>query len=225
MKITYNTFSEKGPRSENQDHIRTMTDAENGRYSFVLCDGMGGHAMGGTAAKIVAASICRDIMRKRDGYEENIRFMISRAAWTLDTMSDVYGGIQMGTTMVMAHIDGNQLTVAHCGDSRCYVYGCEGKAKYVTTDHNAGNCIGAPLARGFFTGHPDMATPDVFTSKVEPGDRVFLCSDGLWSSIRPDILRDRMLDDKDPEEIMDTYKFLCEKYAEDNYSAILITIE
>lgn len=225
MKITYNTFSEKGPRSENQDHIRTMTDAENGRYSFVLCDGMGGHAMGGTAAKIVAASICRDIMRKRDVDERNIRFMISRAAWTLDTMSDVYGGIQMGTTMVMAHIDGNQLTVAHCGDSRCYVYGCEGKAKYVTTDHNAGNCIGAPLARGFFTGHPDMATPDVFTSKVEPGDRVFLCSDGLWSSIRPDILRDRMLDDKDPEEIMDTYKFLCEKYAEDNYSAILITIE
>lgn len=57
MKITYNTFSEKGPRSEKQDHIRAMTDAENGRYSFVLCDGMGGHAMGGTAAKIVAASI------------------------------------------------------------------------------------------------------------------------------------------------------------------------
>ena len=60
---------------------------------------------------------------------------------------------------------------------------------------------------------------------IESGDRVFLCSDGLWSSIRPDILRDRMIDDKDPEDIMDTYRFLCEKHAEDNYSAILITIE
>ena len=225
MKITYNTFSEKGPRNENQDHIRTMTDAENGRYSFVLCDGMGGHAMGGTAAKIVAASICRDIMRKRDVDEGNIRSMISRAAWTLDTMSDVYGGIQMGTTMVMAHINGNRLTIAHCGDSRCYVFDHCGKAKYVTTDHNAGECIGAPLTRGFFTGQPDMAVPDLFTMTIESGDRVFLCSDGLWSSIRPDILRDRMLDDKEPEDIMDTYKFLCEKYAEGNYSAILITIE
>ena len=225
MKINCITFSEKGPRSENQDHIRTITDAENGRYSFVLCDGMGGHAMGGTAAKIVAASICRDIMRMPHVDENDIRAIVSRAAWTLDTMSDVYGRVKMGSTMVAAHIEGSRMTVMHCGDSRCYVYGRDGKAKYVTTDHNAGDCIGAPLTRGFFTGHPDMAAPEVFTVKVEPGDRVLLCSDGMWSSIRPDILRDRMLDDKDPEDIMDTYKFLCEKYAEDNYSAILITIE
>ena len=68
------------------------------------------------------------------------------AAKIVDTMSDVYGGIQMGTTMVMAHIDGNRLTVAHCGDSRCYVFDQCGKAKYVTTDHNAGESIGTPSA-------------------------------------------------------------------------------
>lgn len=36
---------------------------------------------------------------------------------------------------------------------------------------------------------------------------------------------DRMMDDKPLEEIMDTFKFMCEKFSQDNYNAILIDIE
>ena len=46
MKIEYTTFSEAGTRSYNEDHIRIVEMPEQDRTLFVLCDGMGGHAMG-----------------------------------------------------------------------------------------------------------------------------------------------------------------------------------
>jgi protein phosphatase len=225
MKITYSIFSEKGPRHENQDFIQTITDKDNGRYIFVLCDGMGGHAHGGLAARIVATSIARDIKQNPLVDEADIQAIITRASWTLDTMADVYGGAQMGTTMVMAYIDGDDITVMHCGDSRCYVYDHNYNVKYVTIDHNAGDYIGAPITRCFFAGLPEKATPDVKTFKISPGDRIFICSDGVYPCMAPDILRDRMMDAKPIEEIMDTFKFMCEKFSKDNYSGIMIKID
>ena len=225
MKITYSTFSEKGVRNENQDFIQTVIDEDKGRYAFILCDGMGGHAHGGLAARIVSTSIARYIQKNNIADKEGINDMISRAAWTLDTMSEVYGGAGMGTTMVRAYIDGDTITVMHCGDSRCYVYDKDKNAKYVTADHNAGDYMGAPITRCFFAGHPEKAEPDMKTFRIAPGDRVLICSDGVYPCMAPDILRDRMMDDKSMDNIMDTFKFMCEKFSEDNYSAIFIKID
>ena len=225
MKITYSTFSEKGVRNENQDFIQTVIDEDKGRYAFILCDGMGGHAHGGLAARIVSTSIARYIQKNNIADKEGINDMISRAAWTLDTMSEVYGGAGMGTTMVMAYIDGDTITVMHCGDSRCYVYDKDKNVKYVTVDHNAGDYMGAPITRCFFAGHPEKAEPDMKTFRIAPGDRVLICSDGVYPCMAPDILRDRMMDDKSMDNIMDTFKFMCEKFSKDNYSAILIKID
>ena len=225
MKITYNTFSEKGTRRENQDFIQTVADEDNDRYAFILCDGMGGHAHGHLAARIVATSIARDIKHNLPKDENDVHDMISRASWTLDTMTDVYGGAEMGTTMVMAYIEGDDMTIMHCGDSRCYVCDADKNIKYVTADHNSGGCMGAPITRCFFSGHPEKSLPDVKTIKVASGDRILLCSDGVYPCMAPDILRDRMMDDKSIEDIMDTFKFMCEKFSDDNYSAILVKID
>lgn len=225
MKIEYSTFCETGRRRENQDYIQAFVDQEKDRAAFILCDGMGGHAHGGLAARIVAASLARDVQQNPPADEDAINVMISRASWALDTMAEVYGGAKMGTTMVMAYIDGDDITVIHCGDSRCYAYDSEGNAKHVTADHNSGDYVGSPITRCFFTGHPDKAEPDVKTFKISPGDRVLLCSDGVYPCMAPDILRDRMMDDKPLEAIMDTFKFMCEKFSEDNYSAILVKID
>lgn len=225
MNIEYSTFSETGRRRENQDYIQIFVDKEKNRAAFILCDGMGGHAHGSLAARIVATSIARDIKQNPRTDEDSINAMISRASWTLDTMADVYGGAKMGTTLVMAYINGNEITVIHCGDSRCYVYGRDKNVKYVTEDHNSGDYMGAPITRCFFAGYPEKAEPDVKTFKVSPGDRILLCSDGVYPCMAPDILRDRMMDDKPIEDIMDTFKFMCEKFSDDNYSAILINID
>lgn len=225
MNIEYSTFSETGRRRENQDYIQIFVDKEKKRAAFILCDGMGGHAHGGLAAKIVATSIARDIKQNLSADRTGIHAMISRASWTLDTMADVYGGAEMGTTMVMAYIEGDDMTIMHCGDSRCYVCDADKNIKYVTADHNAGDYVGAPITRCFFSGKPEKAEPDVKTFKVAAGDRIFLCSDGVYPCMAPDILRDRMMDDKPIEDIMDTFMFMCEKFSEDNYSGIMIKID
>ena len=225
MEIEYSTFSETGRRRENQDHIQVFVDMDKDRAAFILCDGMGGHAHGHLAARIVSTSIAKDIKHNSPKVENNVHDMISRASWALDTMADVYGCAEMGTTMVMAYIEGNDMTIMHCGDSRCYVCDADKNIKYVTADHNSGDYIGAPITRCFFSGHPEKAEPDVKTFKVSPGDRILLCSDGVYPCMAPDILRDRMMDDKPIEDIMDTFKFMCEKFSEDNYSAILVKID
>ena len=225
MKITYNTFSEKGIRRENQDFIQTVIQEGKGQYAFILCDGMGGHAHGGLAAKIISTSIAREIKQNTPIDKDGIHAMISRASWTLGTMAEIYGGAEMGTTMVMAYIDGDTITVMHCGDSRCYVYDKEKNVKYVTADHIAGAYMGAPITRCFFSRAPEKAMPEVKTFKIAPGDRILLCSDGVYPCMDPDILRDRMMDDKPMEDIIDTFKFMCEKFSEDNYSAIMIQID
>lgn len=224
MKIEYNTFSEIGRRRENQDHIQVFVDMDQDRAAFILCDGMGGHAHGGLAARIVATSIVRDIKQNPLTDDDAVKAMISHASRTLDTMAEVYGGAKMGTTMVMAYISSDTITVIHCGDSRCYAYDKDKNAKYVTEDHNSGDYMGAPITRCFFAGHPEKAEPDVRTFKVSSGDRILLCSDGVYPCMAPDILRDRMMDDKPIEDIMDTFKFMCEKFSDDNYSAILVKI-
>lgn len=225
MKIEYSIFSETGCRRENQDYIQVFVDKEKARATFILCDGMGGHTYGGLAARIVATSIVRDIKRNPPIDRDAIKATISHASWTLDTIAEVYGGAQMGTTMVMAYVDGDEITVIHCGDSRCYVYSSDKNAKYVTADHNIGDYMSSPITRCFFAGHTEKVEPDVKTFKVSPGDRILLCSDGVYPCMAPDILRDRMMDDKPVEDIMDTLKFMCEKFADDNYSAILIKID
>ena len=225
MNIEYSAFSEQGRRRDNQDHLEVFVDNESGRAAFILCDGMGGHAHGALAARVVSKSLIRDVRQNPPEDEDDIQRMISRATWTLDTITQVYGGAMMGTTMVMAYINGDKVTVIHCGDSRCYVYDKDRNMKYVTSDHNDGDYMGSSITRCFFSGNPEMAKPDIRTFTISPGDRLLLCSDGVYPSMAPEILRDRMMDDRPLETIIDTFKFMCEKFSDDNYSAILLKVD
>ena len=225
MKIKYTEFSEAGIRRDNQDYIHIVVDEAEDRYAFILCDGMGGHSHGGLAAKIIATSVALGLKENPPYKLEAIKENLSKASCKLDMMAATHGGIQMGTTLVMAYLMNGKLIVVHCGDSRCYVYDKDGNLKYQTSDHKNGDCLEAPLTRCFFSGKHEVAEADVKVIDVAEGDRIFLCSDGVYLSMAPDILRDRMLDDKPLDDIMDTFMFMCEKFSQDNYSAILISVE
>ncbi len=57
MKIHYATISETGKRRNNEDAFRTVNNDDGNRWLAVVCDGMGGHAMGEVASETVSNAI------------------------------------------------------------------------------------------------------------------------------------------------------------------------
>ena len=244
MKIEYTTFSEAGTRPYNEDYIRIVEIPEQDRTLFVLCDGMGGHAMGDLASHTVGDVFANYWLKKSEfkDCEKKVHEVCHKASVAIDRKSFDMGHVQMGTTMVMASIEDNKVTIAHVGDSRCYllrkgfsdwekfaetadVSHVESDVVYQTQDHVNLLFGWETVAKCFFSYRPEMAVPDIREFEIQPGDVIFLCSDGVNKYVRPDIMKDRLLDDRTPEQVADVIKFLCEKDSQDNYSGIIIQIK
>ncbi len=226
-KIRFASFSEAGVRRDNEDYCKVVTDPENDRYLFVVCDGMGGHAMGEVASCVVCETIC-DYWQQAlfdDGFENVLKEAFKEASKALDAKADVLKHVEMGTTMVLAAIEGNHLTIAHAGDSRCYFLRPNVGVVYQTQDHVNHSVWGNFIDRSFFSYESNRAMVEIGQFHLELGDRVFLCTDGISSYVDPNILKERLLDDKTPEEIVDVIEFLAECGSQDNYSGCLVYYE
>jgi len=192
MKTNYITFSEAGKRRANQDVYRVIEFPEYDRVLMVVCDGMGGHAMGDVAAETVCNAIC-------EFWKQNIQVSDSEskiieackvASDALYARSRVVRPIEMGTTLVFASLEGNTVTIAHCGDSRCYLLR-DGEVVYQTQDHADPHWGSEVVTRCFFSMNPEVAVPDIARFEVKSGDSIFLCSDGVYKAMAPQILTAR----------------------------------
>ncbi|HEY6725755.1 MAG TPA: protein phosphatase 2C domain-containing protein [Polyangiaceae bacterium] len=105
------------------------------------------------------------------------------------------GEAQMGTTLTLAVITGPMLYVAHVGDSRCYLLR-GGALHQLTSDHTVANQIAslggnvsdaAQLNHILWNclggGEGTFPQPEVLKHELEPGDAVFLCTDGLTNEL------------------------------------------
>ena len=117
----------------------------------------------------------------------------------------------LGATVTVAMIVGEVLTIAHVGDSRCYLLSGE-RFEQLTEDHslvqrmvNTGN-----LSRSEARIHPyrnviyrsigadEQIEIDIVRRKLASGDMIMLCSDGLNSMLSDDQIRDIMMVNPDP---------------------------
>ena len=227
IKIQYASISETGKRQKNEDAFRIVGMADGNRWLAVVCDGMGGHDKGEVASETVADAIVDYWRNEVD--ETDSKLKVERACLkarvALDDCTFAMGHVKMGTTMVMASIEVDTVTIVHLGDSRCYLVRPDVGLLYQTKDHIRMDYGWEIIDRCFFSYRPEVCVPDVVQFKLKEGDRIMLCSDGLYKCMSNKFFLANMMDEKSLDEILDAYRIRCERQGDDNYTAVLIAVE
>ena len=123
------------------------------------------------------------------------------------------GGAEIGSTVTIFATVPPYGIVAHVGNSRAYLARA-GTLSRLTTDHTA-----ARQALGVGAG--DLA-PDVQRLRLESGDRVLLCTDGLTETLSDDELRGVIVGTESPAVACKQLVALAlERGAPDNVTAVL----
>ncbi len=143
---------------------------------YLLADGAGGHTAGEVASRLAVETIAASY------YKE-------------------YAG--MLTTCIAAVVKGNHILIGHVDDSRAYLLRSSSASRpsitCLTTDHSkvaelvrAGIILSEQMQsspsrhmilRALGENKQDTSYPDMTTCLVQPGDRLVLCCDGLWSML------------------------------------------
>lgn len=222
MKVHYVTCSMNGGRLKMEDAIFAELFEGNDMGLFIVCDGMGGLYRGDIASQTVI-NVFADVWRKYHA-ERDIPTMLKDATIQAKAALDPLSKSDMGSTLVLVAIQGDKVTVAHLGDSRAYYVRMNEGVIYQTKDHITIGQEGWPyVSKGFFNFREvDMPTTKTITAQT--GDRILICSDGVYGCYRGNALTALLQMDMDDTTIMSNIVGYCDKYATDNYSAILIEI-
>ena len=166
---------------------------------FAVADGMGG-AKAGEVASAVAVEAVEAAEESNEPVEAQLAGIVRRAnrrIYELAAADESRRG--MGTTLTLAKVHGDEVSLAHVGDSRAYRMR-DGELEQLTRDHS----LVAELERsGQITAeaaehHPQRSIitralgpePDVqvdtYTMAGRDGDLFLICSDGLTSMISDD---------------------------------------
>ena len=198
MRFAVYQVSRKGGREKNEDRVGYCYTRDSGL--FALADGMGGHPEGEVASQLALQTLSAMFQQQAkskladplrflhdaiiSGHHQLLRYATERAL--IDTPR---------TTLVACVLQGRAAYWAHCGDSRLYLVRGD-KLIARTRDHSYSELQETlsqvvPLGERFnrnvlFTclGSPGKPVVDIAGPlMLQPGDRLLLCSDGLWGSV------------------------------------------
>jgi serine/threonine protein phosphatase PrpC len=207
MKFSVFQVSRRGGREKNEDRMGYCYTRDAGL--FALADGMGGHPQGEVAAQLalqcIAAMFQRDAKPK---LKDPLRFLnegvLAAHHQLLRYATDKSLIDTPRTTLVACVLQGNAAYWAHCGDSRLYLVR-GGKLVARTRDHSYSELQQAlsqvvPMGERFnrnvlFTclGSPGKPVVDTAGPLVmQSGDRLLLCSDGLWGTVSDHEIADQL---------------------------------
>ncbi len=227
MPVSFGSATDTGlRRSTNEDNLLVRDDLG----LFVVADGMGGHAAGEVASQVAVDGISAfveatvtvspdqtwpvpfdagesvDANRLRAGFHMANQRLAARIASSRELRG-------MATTAVALLVDGDAGTLAHVGDSRAYRLR-RGEFARLTRDHSwveeqiqAGTLTEAAARRHpwrnvvtrALAGSADLDV-EIQALRLEPRDRVLLCTDGVFSVLADErigeiVERDAGLDD------------------------------
>jgi serine/threonine protein phosphatase PrpC len=204
-------------RELNEDCLFTFTTTIAGNNSnppfglFIIADGMGGHQYGEVASNTAIRTISGYVMKKfhnslfsmpTQSLDESLQEILQAAIMEAQraVLREAPGS---GTTVTAALILGQQLTIAHVGDSRAYLLYNAQRMDAVTRDHSlvrrleelgqitAAEAAVHPQRNVLYRaiGQGETLEPDVVTTPFPIGGYLLLCSDGLWGVVSDDELR------------------------------------
>jgi PPM family protein phosphatase len=208
LDVEFAQISDPGRvRGHNEDYLgqflpKTPTQAHTHGWLFALADGVGGHDKGEVASRVAIETLL-------DGFKGAVaaephpsllqRLVQSANLQVYETgRAASAGGIAMATTVVACALRYDRATIAHVGDSRCYLVR-RGQATVLTRDHTVVNdqirlgilsakeaaasdrrhLLSRSLGNDLFVG-VETSDHQIFTDDV-----LLLCSDGLHGSLEP----------------------------------------
>jgi serine/threonine protein phosphatase PrpC len=211
LVLRYAARSDRGlVRSSNQDSVYA------GPRLLALADGMGGHAAGEVASKVVIASLAPlDDDEPGDDLLAQLREAVGNGNGAIAELvsqdPDLDG---MGTTLTAVLFSGSRLGLVHVGDSRAYMYR-GGVFSQITRDDSFVNEL---LEQGRITPeeaavHPQRSLllkaltghevePTLTVREARSGDRYLICSDGLSGMVSDETLADA-IQIRDPQDCAD----------------------
>jgi PPM family protein phosphatase len=171
---------------------------------FLVADGMGGQGHGQDASRLAREALVEYIAHALrteqvapQTYLPLLRASVKSANYLVYQRNQEQHTV-MGTTMTVCLVVDATASVAHVGDSRCYLYREPGGLSQITQDHSiVAALVGAGVIKpeDIYT-HPsrnliyryvgEKASVEVDTSELPlvAGDILLLCSDGLWEMVR-----------------------------------------
>jgi len=211
LVLRYAARSDRGLiRGNNQDSVYA------GPRLLAVADGMGGHAAGDVASKVVIAA-----MEHLDDDAPSGDMLQALRAAVFDGSEHLREYIRerpqlegMGTTLTAILFAGGRLALCHVGDSRAYLVR-DGQLTQITHDDTFVQTL---IDDGRITpeeanSHPQRSLllralngqdvePDLSMREARAGDRYLLCSDGLSGVVSEETIGDA-LEDPDPQSAAD----------------------
>jgi PPM family protein phosphatase len=193
-------------RSHNEDAVLVKAVGD-GALLAIVADGMGGLEYGEEASRLAisvfenvisghAASLNDDIVL--EAFDE-----ANKAVWQRARRENV----RMGTTLVSCIVLGNEAVFANAGDCRAYVWS-RGSLQRQTRDHNLGSesVLAGAMTEAQLRASPvrsivtrslgtQAETPEIDLTagvRLQPGDQIVLCSDGLHSAVTDATIADQL---------------------------------
>lgn len=230
----YSYTHEGKQRPHNEDSVLSRPE----KWLWVVADGMGGHEKGDAASQLVTAKLsCLDLHTRLSLAIEQLENTLLHINQTLSKMAAVLGtNATIGTTVVGLLARGSKAICFWAGDSRLYLLR-QKNLRQITADHSL---VQQMVKNGLITrdqaerhpasnvisraiGAQPILNLDLEAIDLCVGDRLLLCSDGLYKELSDaeieSIMCVNVCVQSTGEKLADA---VFEKAAADNFSFIIV---
>lgn len=196
MNILTGAWTDKGGREHNEDYYGYSCAGGSGVW--VIADGLGGHAYGEVASRLVTEAMVTQAEDMREFTDESLIMLALEANQRLLCEQAAHAAFKgMKSTLVAAYLKDGMLKVIHAGDSRFY-YFRGGSLVFCTKDHSMAQLtvdegeLSFEGIRGSedrnivlkVMGLENLNLNNAVDSIVPaPGDAFLLCTDGFWEYV------------------------------------------